>query len=208
LSPNLQALIVAAAIFAGVGAAFSAEQSTASAVGSTESGSGGGSKALDAGRPTAKRPEPEESETEETLAGKWSQRTVRKFPVRFFDHGLSSRGNRCDEATHTVRNILIQLGARPSDFHVDACHLNGNEPAATVDATFSVLLLADRNEDPIVPAHWQPHEWKGTLNCLDIGFLAHNVLPLFTTRNVQVLSPTDCRREGVAVRAEFLTETM
>lgn len=205
---NLQVLIVAASIVASACAAFSADQSTTSAAASARSASGSSSEALEEVSVTAKRLESEASETEAIQAGKWTQRTVRNFTVRFFDHGLSSRGDRCDQATHTVRNILIQLGARASDFHVDACHLNGNEPAATVDATFSVLVPVDKNEDAIVPAHWQLHEWKGTLNCLEIGFLAHNVIPLFATRDVQVFSPADCRRGGVGVRAEFLTETM
>jgi hypothetical protein len=146
-------------------------------------------------------------ETESIQIGKWAPRSLQNVPVRFYDHGLSSRGDRCDYATHVVRNILVQLGARASDFRVDACHLDRDKP--TVDVTFSVLVPADKNDssEAIVVAHWQVHEWKGELNCLDIGYIAQNILPLFSTKGVQLVSRGSCHRDSVALRAEFLTET-
>jgi hypothetical protein len=106
-----------------------------------------------------------------------------------------------------VRNILVQLGARASDFRVDACHLDRDKP--NVDVAFSVLVPADKNDpsEAIVVAHWQVHEWKGELNCLDIGYIAQNVLPLFSTQDVQLVARGSCHRDSVALRAEFLTET-
>ncbi|HEY6454813.1 MAG TPA: hypothetical protein VIY90_05955 [Steroidobacteraceae bacterium] len=146
-------------------------------------------------------------ETESIQIGKWAPRSVRHFPVRFYTQGLSALGDRCAYATHVVRNILVQLGARASDFHVDACQLNRDEP--TIDATFSVLVPADKSDpsEAIVVAHWQSHEWKGELNCLDIGYIEQNILPLFSTKDVQLLSRGSCHRDSVALRAEFLTES-
>jgi hypothetical protein len=61
--------------------------------------------------------------------------------------------------------------------------------------------------DPCAPVatRWQFHQWKGELNCLEVAYVAQNVLPLFSTKDVQLFSKADGRKTSVGLRVKILT---
>jgi hypothetical protein len=138
-------------------------------------------------------------------AGIWTQRKLLNYPSHIYTHGSDYGGDKCTMAKIGVKLLLLQLGAHVTDIHVDACHLDGSEP--TADATFSVLVPADKTEasGTAVETRWQFHRWKGPLNCLEVAYVAQNVLPLFTTKDLQLFSKSDCRTTGVGLRVKILT---
>jgi hypothetical protein len=126
------------------------------------------------------------------------------YPIRFYTHD-QTLGDTCGTAQKILTHTLLRLGARASDFRVDACHLGGNQPS--VDARFSVLVPADKTDESAatVATRWQFHQWKGELNCLEVAYVAHDVLPLFSTKDVRLFSKADCRRSAVGLRVKMLT---
>jgi hypothetical protein len=144
-------------------------------------------------------------EIESGPAGIWTQRKLLNYPSHIYDHGSSGDVEPCAMASFGVKALLLQLGAHVTDIHVDACHLDGSEP--TADATFSVLVPTDKTDasGTTVATRWQFHQWKGPLNCLEVAYVAQNVLPLFSTKDVQLFSKSDCRRNGVGLRVKILT---
>jgi hypothetical protein len=141
-------------------------------------------------------------------AGIWTQRKLLNYPYHIYSHdGPEGDVDPCDRASNGVKALLLQLGAHVTDIHVDTCHLDGREP--TADATFSVLVPTKKTAASGTPVatRWQFHQWRGDLNCLEVAYVAQNVLPLFSTKDVQLLSKADCRKTGVGLRVKILTLT-
>jgi len=115
----------------------------------------------------------------------------------------------CDQLIDRVTFVLQQLGARPGAVDQRGCH-KGNGMVKSIDVTFSVLAPLDatpHNYGPPIPARWQTVELSGSDSGRDCAFLRYatiKILPLFPARNIKLISPDDCARLGVGLRAEVL----
>lgn len=112
----------------------------------------------------------------------------------------------CDSTYEHVRQVLLQLGARPSDLKVSELHCPALNGAASIDATFSVLVPIDpAAKGPggaSVDAHWQTVELKGS--CIFLFYVTRKILPLFSTRNVKRIPRDFCARYHFGLRADLL----
>jgi hypothetical protein len=140
-----------------------------------------------------------QDEMQSSQTGVWTPRKLLNFSSDR-PNLVPSAGVTCDVQKGEVRLMLLALGARASDLNLDP-HTCG------FSATFSVLVPADKPEasGTTVATRWQFHQWKEPLNCLEVAYVAQNVPPLFSTKDVQLFSKADCRRNGVGLRAKFLT---
>jgi hypothetical protein len=103
----------------------------------------------------------------------WMQRKL-----TFFDPPRDAGGidNSCDRMEDRLKFVLLRLGARASDIHVDArpCHSYG--PVRSLDATFWVLVPVNKSGTgaaDVVDARWQLAQlsggdlWTGSCTYLD-----------------------------------------
>ena len=104
----------------------------------------------------------------------------------------------CDRIYSDVRYVLLQLGARESDMHVDQRGCYGSTTRRAVDVTFSVLAPTDNaGKAPsggFVDAQWKTVELKG--NCDFLHYVTEKVLPLIPTRDAKLITVADCTRLG------------
>jgi hypothetical protein len=147
----------------------------------------------------------------------WTKRKLLRFsPPNVYvpANGYASNTHfiSCDEIIDRVNFVLLQLGARAGDIVMDQrdCR-RGGAMTKSIDATFSVLAPTDTVQRPArtpVAAHWQTVQLGGAAmgigDCAFLQYVTYKVLPLFSTRNVKLISPTDCAKLGVGLRAEVL----
>ena len=148
----------------------------------------------------------------------WEPRTLKNF-------GSSTLAS-CEGITRYLRAHLIELGARAGDIRIDerACYgvPGGNVETKfrSVDATFSVLVPANKSNGKargeIVEARWQivemrpgevrgGKEFGGFESCTNLKYVTQTILPLFSARDVKLISNAVCNKTGVGLRAEVLT---
>jgi hypothetical protein len=112
----------------------------------------------------------------------------------------------CDQTYDFVRRTLLRFGARARDLKIDARGCPAPNGAASLDATFSVLVpinaTAQTAADASVEAHWQTVELRG--NCVVIAYFTRKILPLFSTRNVKLVPKDVCETLHVGLRADLL----
>jgi hypothetical protein len=112
----------------------------------------------------------------------------------------------CDPTYEQVKRVLLQLGARPSDLNVSELHCPAPNGAASIDATFSVLVPIDPQAKNAagapVDAHWQTVELKGS--CIFLFYMTRKVLPLFSARNVKRIPWDFCGKYHFGLRADIL----
>ncbi|HEY4772515.1 MAG TPA: hypothetical protein VIH50_05725 [Steroidobacteraceae bacterium] len=120
----------------------------------------------------------------------WAQKEF-----RFIYQGITTKYS-CDGLRDKMRQILLEFGARKQDLKVYdyGCSSPSGRPDIfpAVSVKMSVLVPADNAADA-VPSHWQPVRLKLGNSSLDeagqcelIEQVKHNVLPLFTARNVDL----------------------
>jgi hypothetical protein len=125
----------------------------------------------------------------------------------------------CDGLRGQIEKVLTQLGAR-SDMKVReygcTSQLGRPDPFPAVEATFSVLepVSGAVAATQTVPARWEPMKLDfgyGTLDqagqCELIEQVKHQILPLFTTRNVDFTNtcvPHQLTPGGTRLEAEIL----
>jgi hypothetical protein len=125
----------------------------------------------------------------------WAQKEF-----RFIYQGFTTKYS-CDGLRGKMRQILLQFGARKEDLKVYdyGCSSPSGRPDIFpgVSVKMSVLVPADsaaaRQGAPVLPSHWQPVRLKLDNSSLDeagecelIEQVKHKVLPLFTSRNVDL----------------------
>jgi hypothetical protein len=112
----------------------------------------------------------------------------------------------CDQTYDLLRGTLLRLGARARDLKIDQRGCPAPNGAASLDATFSVLVPADATAqsagDASVEARWQTVELRG--NCVVIAYFTRAILPLFSTRNVKLVPKEVCETLHIGLRAELL----
>jgi len=133
-----------------------------------------------------------------TEAAVWTPKEVQFVYMGFTSHYS------CDGLRDTVREMLLQLGARKDDLKVYETPCSGDpdrpNPFPGVKIKMSVLQPAPSTPSPgtqVVQAYWKtvklPYR-QSALNaagqCELIEQFSQKILPLFTTRNVDV--KTDC----------------
>ncbi len=138
----------------------------------------------------------------------WAPRQLLHFthPLVVNSETMGLREASCDQLYQDARSLLLQLGARASDIRIDqrGCHAFTKEKS--IDVKFAVPVLPDspgtRAAGPEFEAHWQTVALKG--NCAFLQYATRTVLPLFTARNVKLISAADCERVGVGLYAQVL----
>lgn len=126
----------------------------------------------------------------------------------------------CDGLRDTIREMLLALGARKEDLKVyetSCVNFNRPDPFPGVKVKMSVLQPAPDNPGPdaqVVQAYWKPVKLPYRQTALDaagqcelIEQFNHKVLPLFTTRNVDVKAdcvPHQLEPLGTKLQAEVL----
>jgi hypothetical protein len=133
----------------------------------------------------------------EAQAGVWTPKEA-----KFVYQGFTTRYS-CDSLNELLQHVLRQLGAQPSDLKVrrTGCTESSSKPSPFpgVDITMSVLQVAPSSvpASTTIPAHWKTVNVKldgGNSNdgghCELIEQLRRQIVPLFTTRNVD--SQTSC----------------
>jgi hypothetical protein len=155
---------------------------------------------------------------ESVQAASWSQ------PMTI-ENSVDLPGHTCDDFKGELRFVLLQLGARASDLKV-----NSNR-YCLLRATFSVLVPADQTgknaAHAMAEARWQTVELRtGTVvsgklltfrdtpgsqlqasydrTCGYFVQVTNRILPLFTARDVKLISSAVCDKTGVGLRAEVL----
>jgi hypothetical protein len=153
-----------------------------------------------------------------TQSAAWTQRKLLRFspPANYVPASgylTNTQFLSCDELINRVQFVLLRLGARADNIAVDQrdCRRGGVE-VRSVDVTFSVLAPTGNTGKPAagapVAAHWQTIELGGPDvglgDCAFLRYVTVKILPLFSTRNVKLISTSDCARLGVGLRAEVL----
>jgi hypothetical protein len=145
----------------------------------------------------------------------WTPKEVQFVYMGFTTHYT------CDGLRDTVREMLLQLGARKDDLKVYETPCSGNpdrpNPFPGVKIKMSVLQPAPDNPGPdtqVVQAYWKPVKLpyrQSGINaagqCELIEQFNQKVLPLFTTRNVDVKTacvPHQLEPLGTRLQAEVL----
>jgi hypothetical protein len=112
----------------------------------------------------------------------------------------------CDQTYDLLRVTLLRLGARARDLNIDERNCPAPNGAASLDATFSVLVPADGKAQSAggaaVDAHWETVELRG--NCVVIAYFTRKILPLFSTRNVKLVPRDFCEKFHIGLRADLL----
>lgn len=144
----------------------------------------------------------------------WTQKEVQFTYMGFTTHFT------CDGLRDTVREMLLQLGARKDDLKVyeqPCSRPDRPDPFPGVKIKMSVLqpVSATPGADaPIVEAYWKPIKLPmraGTLDaagqCELLEQFNRTVMPLFTTRNVDLHAtcvPHQLEPIGTSLQAEVL----
>jgi hypothetical protein len=139
----------------------------------------------------------------------WTPRKLQNFGIIITDDTTRDRGVSCAWLGPIVKGVLLRLGARASDLDVDERNCKTDGGLASIDATFSVLASNEKSIENAagvaVPARWQIIEFtEGHGNCDFLNYITKKVLPLFSTRDVKLISQADCRKFGVGLRAQVL----
>jgi hypothetical protein len=142
--------------------------------------------------------------------------------LRFVFMGFTAHYS-CDGLADKMRQVLLQLGARPQDLKVDPVPCSSPfgrpDPFPGVTVKMNVLEPAKDNagaggSTAIVPAHWKTVSidlsrdpvWAAG-QCELVEQIKDNVLPKFTTRNVHYSSnciPHQLEVGGTTLRADVL----
>jgi hypothetical protein len=156
---------------------------------------------------------------ESVQAASWSPLTI--------ENSVDLPGHTCDDFTGELRFVLLQLGARASDLKV-----NSNR-YCVLRATFSVLVPDKTGKNvahAMTGAHWQTVELRtGTVasgklltfrdtptnqlqgsydrTCGYFVQVTNRILPLFTARDVKLISRAVCDKTGVGLSAQVLMPT-
>ena len=144
----------------------------------------------------------------------WTQKEVQFTYMGFTTHFT------CDGLRDTVRQMLLQLGARKDDLKVyeEPCSRPDRpDPFPGVKIKMSVLQpapVAPGADAPIVEAYWKPIKlpYRGTSldaagQCELLEQFNRTVMPLFTTRNVDLHAscvPHQLEPIGTSLQAEVL----
>ncbi len=138
----------------------------------------------------------------------WQTRTLRNFTLPLVvnsENGPLQEAS-CDQLYNAAKDLLLKLGARASDLHVDQRGCNAYTISPSIDVTFSVLVPATHTRNnadgPLVEAHWETVMLKG--NCGVLQDATRRILPLFTTSDVKLISSADCARLGVGLYGKVL----
>ncbi|HVW68203.1 MAG TPA: hypothetical protein VHB68_04475 [Steroidobacteraceae bacterium] len=127
----------------------------------------------------------------------------------------------CDGLRDSVRDILLQLGARKSDLKVyeQPCSGDPNRPNPFPGVRIKMSVLqpapaAASADTKTVPAHWKTVKLPATPNSLNaagqcelIEQINQKIVPLFTTRNVDFRTtcvPHQLTPGGTTLTAEVL----
>ncbi len=125
----------------------------------------------------------------------WEPRTLKDFVG----------GGSCDLLVDNARFLLLQLGAHDLKIDQRSCPVNG-----TVDATFAVLAPANKSAGTArgVAARWQiveMHPGDYTVGgCAYLKYVTKTILPLFSARDVKLISNAACNKTDVGLRAQVL----
>jgi hypothetical protein len=158
-----------------------------------------------AGQPPAEPPQP----------AVWTPKEVQFTYMGFTTHYT------CDGLRDTVKDMLLQLGARKDDLKVYEQPCSGDpdrpNPFPGVKIKMSVLTPAPSTPSPdtqTVPAHWKtvklPHRETGINaagQCELLEQFKDKILPLFTTRKVDLHAscvPHELEPLGTNLQAEVL----
>jgi len=144
----------------------------------------------------------------------WTQKEVQFTYMGFTTHYT------CDGLRDTVREMLLQLGARKDDLKVyeqPCSRPDRPDPFPGVKIKMSVLQPAagaSGADSPLVEAYWKPIKLPYRATGLDaagqcelLEQFNHTVLPLFTTRNVSLNArcvPHQLDSVGTSLQAEVL----
>jgi len=137
-----------------------------------------------------------------------------------FDYRGFTTQYSCDGLRERMRNVLLELGARP-DLQVrgyGCTQLVGPDPFAGVSITMNVLQPAAKPGGQTVPARWKTvdvlatepndHDPVGAAaDCELIAEIRQKVLPLFATRTVDYRSTCEAHKlvpGGTRLKAEVL----
>ena len=107
-----------------------------------------------------------------------------------------------------ARFMLLQFGAH--DLKIDARRCLGDGPYKTLDATFWVLAPANNSDGTTrgVAARWQTvemHPGDATVGgCAYLKYVTQTILPLFSARDVKLISNAVCNKTDVGLRAQVL----
>jgi hypothetical protein len=128
----------------------------------------------------------------------WEPRTLKDF----------GDGGSCDLLVDHARFMLLQLGAH--DLKIDPRRCLGDGGYRTVDVTFWVLAPANKSNGTTrgVAARWQiveMHPGDFMLSgCAYLKYVTQTILPLFSTRDVKLISNAVCNKTDVGLRAQVL----
>ena len=144
----------------------------------------------------------------------WTQKEVQFTYMGFTTHYT------CDGLRDAVREMLLQLGARKDDLKVyeqPCTRPDRPDPFPGVKIKMSVLQPAPGApgaDSPLVEAYWKPIKLPYRATGLDaagqcelLEQFKHTVLPLFTTRNVNLNAtcvPHQLDSAGTSLQAEVL----
>lgn len=156
-----------------------------------------------------------ESEAGATESAHWVQKKIRFSYLGFTTHYS------CQGLRDQVRDVLLQLGARPTGLNVHeiGCTraLGRPEPAPEVGGTFFVLEPAPASMQHPIEANWRRVNVRVGTGGLDtagqcelVDQVRHQILPLFTTRNVkfqQDCIPHQLTLKGSSLSVEVLKPT-
>ena len=139
---------------------------------------------------------------------------------KFIYQGFTTKYS-CDGLRGKMRSILLELGARKQDLKISewgcAARSGVPDPFPGVTVKMSVLVPADgaaASGDAPVPSHWKPVRLKLDSSslaeageCELVEQVKQKVLPLFTTRNVDLqnnCTPHQLTPGGTRLTAEVL----
>jgi len=146
----------------------------------------------------------------------WSQKEF-----NFIYQGFTTKYS-CDGLRGKMRTILLELGARKQDLKISewgcAARTGVPDPFPGVTVKMSVLVPADGaaapRDAPPLSSHWRPIKLKLDSSSLSeagecelVEQVKQKVLPLFTTRNVDLTStciPHQLTPGGTRLTAEVL----
>ena len=160
------------------------------------------------------------SQRSEPSAGSGREYAVWVPKELHFDYRGFTTKYSCDGLRERMRNVLLELGARP-DLQVrgyGCTQLVGPDPFAGVSIKMNVLQPAAKPGGQAVSARWKTVDVLATdpndrdpidaaADCELIGEIRQKVLPLFATRTVDSLSKCEAHQlvpGGTRLKAEVL----
>ena len=148
----------------------------------------------------------------ETQAAGWASKEV-----SFTYQGFTTKYS-CDGLHDKVRAVLLKLGARKDDLKVrrSGCTSGSGTPDPFPGVSIKAMVLqpAGADEKSPVQAEWQAVEFRASPtaaldrgDCELVEQLRDKVLPIFTTRNVEVLNncvPHQMTAGGMMLKLDVL----